>query len=788
MINKAMVKFSELQDTDTKSTHYKDKLAHIALDEMGHFVGLLDTDGKLLEVNRAAIDIARVKPSDVIGKLFWTTIWWSVSEKNQQNLRKAVAKAATGELVRYDVEIYGRGYGKETILVDFLLKPIKDESGKVIFILTEGHDVTAKKVYEREIAHMLMQAPIGICVLDGPDHIFTLTNSTYLSLMFDQKRDLLGMPIAEALPELKGKEIERRLDEVYKNGQPYLGTEMPVQIVQKNNLIKKMYVDFIYHPVRSMDGQVRGVLVVVTDVTEKVNARKKVEESEMRYRSLTDTIPQMMWTTTPDGQVSYANKRCLQYTGAQSVEKFNDSWSEILHPDDAESTNEAWNYSIATGKPFIREYRLRRADGEYRWFLDRTIAVRNKENIIQYRIGTATDIDDQKKTVAELAIAKELAEHANATKSAFLANMSHEIRTPLGAILGFSGLLKDTGLSDDDRELFINKINRNGQALTRIIDDILDLAKVEAGRLDVEEIDFSLFDLMSEVVDLFKEKAKQKNIYLLLNIEDSVPNHILTDPTRLRQILINIIGNAIKFTAVGGVRVQVKVVQHTEGALRLAVYVKDTGPGLTDEQKKRLFKPFSQGDNTMTRQFGGTGLGLVLSQRLSQALGGQIDIEECEIGKGCTFAITFVATISNRPQLKNLIIKQAMPLQTKTLPLIDVRVLLVDDSVDNQFLVKRLLMKSGAFVELASDGVQAVEKALANSYDIILMDIQMPNMDGYQAIKILNQKKYNKPIIALTAHAMLEDLIKTKTAGFVGHLTKPIDVNELVQSIKTLTH
>lgn len=779
-----MVKFSDLQKLDLKET-YKDKLAHIALDEMDHFVALLDTRGIILEANRAALDSLGLKQSDVIGKVFWDTMWWRSSKEIQENLKNSILRAAAGEPVRYDVEISGRTNEKEKILVDFSLKQIKDENGKVVFLLAQGHDITAKIIYEREVGHMLMQAPIGICVLEGPKHIFTLTNATYLSLMFNSKRCLLGMPFVSVFPELNGQEMERTLNEVYETGKPFSGSEMPIKIIQKDNSVKKMHVDFIFHPVRAIDGRAKGVLVVVTDVTEKVNARKKVEESEMRYRSLTDSIPQLMWTATPDGQFNYANERCLQYVGVESVEKLNEHWVEVMHPEDRDKTIMEWADCVENGRAFISECRLRRADGEFRWFLNKTIPVKNKESSIQHWIGTATDIDDQKKTSAELSVAKELAERANATKSAFLANMSHEIRTPLGAILGFSGLLKEVNLNDADREHYINTINRNGQALTRIIDDILDLAKVEAGRLDIEEIDFSLFDLMTEVVDLFKEKAKQKGIYLLLNIDDSVPSHISTDPTRLRQILINVIGNAVKFTATGGVRVQVKLNQNIEGALRLAIYVKDTGPGLTEEQKKRLFKPFSQGDNTMTRQFGGTGLGLVLSQRLSQALGGGITIEECNPGSGCTFIISFVATVSKKSG-KNITTeaKKITSCPNKKLPLLGVKVLLVDDSIDNQFLVNRLLTKNGACVDVAGDGVQAIEKALADSYDIVLMDIQMPNMDGYQAIEILNQKKYNKPVIALTAHAMLEDQVRTKAAGFAGHLTKPIDVNELIHEIK----
>ena len=529
-------------------------------------------------------------------------------------------------------------------------------------------------------------------------------------------------------------------------------------------------------------GKVRGIVNVGQDVTERKKALLEVADSERRYRSLTDSIPQMMWTSTADGKVNYANDRCLQYSGVSTQAKYGDAWFTMIHPADSANVGEAWLRSMKAGQPFKEEYRIKRADGEYRWFLGRAIAIKSSSGIIQYWIGTATDIDDQKKTSKELELAKEIAENANATKSAFLANMSHEIRTPLGAILGFSSLLKDVNLPIGDRDQYIDTINRNGQSLTRIIDDILDLAKVEAGRLDVEEIDFSLFDLVAEVVDLFKEKAKQKGIYLFTSIDENVPHCISSDPTRIRQILINILGNAIKFTDTGGVRMRVRAAPDLRESLKISVDVKDTGCGLTEEQKARLFKPFTQADNTTTRQFGGTGLGLALSKRLSEALGGDIAIEKYVPNEGCTFVVTFLAAPAKSLGRARQGVKTAVPSSANALH--QLRVLLVDDSPDNQLLVKRFLTKNGAHVEVANDGLQAVEMALSKTYEIVLMDIQMPHMDGYQAIKALREKNYQTPIIALTAHAMLEDRAKTQAAGFVSHLTKPIDMNDLLSSVR----
>jgi PAS domain S-box-containing protein len=523
-------------------------------------------------------------------------------------------------------------------------------------------------------------------------------------------------------------------------------------------------------------------MAIFHDVTEQVITRKKMEESEKRYRSMTDTIPHMMWTSTPDGVVNYANKPCLEYTGMASQKKYSEGWIQAIHPYDLPTVSRAWISSVRTGKPFKEEYRIRRVDGEYRWFLGRALPIKNNNEVILYCNLTATDIEDYKRIERELEAAKENAENANATKTAFLANMSHEIRTPLGAILGFSELLKSANLEHVLRDQYIETISRNGQNLTRIIDDILDIAKVEAGRLDVEHIDFPLFDLLTEVINLLSGKAKQKGIYLTLSINQNVPKNIYSDPTRLRQIFINIIGNAVKFTDMGGVAVHVKSKQHMDGTLKLIVEVTDTGRGLTEEQKTRLFEPFTQADNTTTRQFGGTGLGLALSKRLSEALGGTITIDKFEKDRGCTFIVSFVAMVG-KEELVKVDSSSDCFCPSKNLPLKGMHVLFADDSPDNQFLIEHFLKINGAEVSLASDGSEAVDKALAGKFDLVLMDIQMPKMDGYQATKVLLKRGYRTPIVALTAHAMAEERERTKAVGFSGHLTKPLNFTELLQTI-----
>ena len=387
-----------------------------------------------------------------------------------------------------------------------------------------------------------------------------------------------------------------------------------------------------------------------------------------------------------------------------------------------------------------------------------------------------------RKVLIELEEAKKEATRSTEAKSAFLANMSHEIRTPLSAIRGFADLLTEGNFSESDRKRFLNTISLNSIALTKIIDDILDLAKVESGKLAIEGVAFNFHKLIDEVHELFDDRANTQGIFLEMNVADSVPSSVISDPTRLRQIMVNIIGNAIKFTKVGGVSVDVTSSDLGHHKERIKISVMDTGIGMSSEQREHLFQPFHQADNSMTRKFGGTGLGLALSKRLTEALGGTLTIETAELEKGSTFVILFEVLRSD-VEVSDRIVRDDFG---GTNSLEGLRVLVADDSLDNQYLVKRVLMKEGASVQTANTGRDAVTIALGREIDLVLMDLQMPVLDGFQAIAELRKADFTRPIIALTAHAMKEDRNRSLAAGFDDHVTKPLDNAELLSIIHKL--
>lgn len=380
----------------------------------------------------------------------------------------------------------------------------------------------------------------------------------------------------------------------------------------------------------------------------------------------------------------------------------------------------------------------------------------------------------------DLKKSKEEAEKANTAKSHFLANMSHEIRTPIGAIIGFIDLLKNVDNSLEEKIKYMAIIDRNSHQLLHLIDDILDLSKVEAGKLIIEKLPFKITDLLADFGSIMSFKAAEKGIKFKTLVDTLIPEQIVSDPVRLRQILSNIVGNAIKFTAHGTVTMRISFRNDI-----LEFLVTDTGVGLSEAQASRLFQPFVQADVSTTRKFGGTGLGLVLSRALSRSLGGELQLVESFEGRGSIFRVEIKPELPFEPKLVG---QSAIAMDTNLFVhqhrkevLRGLRVLLVEDSLDNQMLIKTYLKKQGAVVDSALDGVEGVASAKRKQFDVVLMDVQMPNMDGHTATKALRQEHYKRPIIALTAHAMKEERLRCFESGFTDFLTKPIQPDQLIE-------
>lgn len=409
---------------------------------------------------------------------------------------------------------------------------------------------------------------------------------------------------------------------------------------------------------------------------------------------------------------------------------------------------------------------------------------------------TFDDVTVLEQNKRELQIAKEEAESlkdeaeaANKAKSDFLANMSHEIRNPMNAIVGFTDVLR-RGLEDsqETRLKYLDTIHSSGNHLVGLINDILDLSKIESGKMELEICDCQPYRLMGEVVSVLQMKAADQNLFLEHAIEGRIPTSIQSDPTRLRQILMNLVSNAIKFTSNGGVRILASFVDN-DGRQQVRFRVIDTGIGMTDEQCEKIFEEFVQADSSVTRRFGGTGLGLAISKRLTEALGGDIVVSSV-VGEGSTFEfcvdcgdIADVALIDDRTAAATMVTTLRAGAETLGLRFMPARVLVTDDTPANRQLVGLVLRKAGLEVDEAENGAQAIERVNTEHYDLMLMDMQMPVMDGFTATRKLREAGVEIPIFALTANVMQADRDRCEQAGCTGFLTKPIDIDKLLQSL-----
>jgi PAS domain S-box-containing protein len=515
-----------------------------------------------------------------------------------------------------------------------------------------------------------------------------------------------------------------------------------------------------------------------------------VRRREMTFRAMFDNSGAPMAQVNMGRKFVLVNDRFCDLVGYTREELMNMTFLDLTVDEDRPEHSQFELLRANKVKNLNVEKKYHRKDGTVILVSVNAVLIHDHVRNENFSVAVVKDITALKRAEEAALQAMQEAESANRAKSTFLANMSHEIRTPMGVILGFSELLlRDKDISETARQ-HLHTIHRNAAALGTLINEVLDLSKVEAGRLEIARESVLIQQLLDDIKSSFSDMAARKKLTFSTHVSSSVPKAIYSDRLRLRQVLMNIISNALKFTKTGSVSVDVSQHKVDDKSSILSIRVTDSGIGMTPAQTKKLFQPFGQVHLDLSHEFGGTGLGLVLSRKIAQLMGGDVILESSEPDKGSTFIIN--VRVEQLSQEAESVLTAALPDKNKSAShtvgaLGGRRVLLAEDTPDQAMLVQILLSAQGAQVDIVENGADAVAKATSDHYDVILMDMQMPVMTGAAATEVLRQRGYRAPIIALTAQAMRSDAERSASVGCNEHLSKPVSKDELIAAIKRVT-
>lgn len=523
------------------------------------------------------------------------------------------------------------------------------------------------------------------------------------------------------------------------------------------------------------------ILSIARNIEDQKKSEESLRESEERFRQLAENTNDVFWLWT-ENKVLYVNAALKKIWGIDPELMIDNPGllEASVHPDDRDSFRVVYNPKDADlQKPHEEQYRIIRPDGEIRWVWSRTYPIRDEQGRTVRYAGIASDITGQKKIEKELIAAREQAVESDRLKSAFLANISHEIRTPMNGIIGFSELLDNSDLGTDKRKMYVDIVKSSGLQLVRIIDDIIDISKIEANQLTLNYTGCSLEKIMGELLLMYQKQLQQKGIgKVSIHAHCGIVSQealILVDETRLRQILINLINNSIKFTETGEVRFGCDLVKN-----ELRFFVADTGIGIPPEIHQQIFKRFRQGSETLSRKFGGTGLGLAISEGLVQLLGGNIWFES-EPEKGSVFYFTIPYRPAQPQPVDNAKNQEPVPQGRWN----QQQILVAEDDNTNFMFLQTVLEPTGAIIIHAWNGEEAVKICRENKdIAMVLMDIRMPILNGYEATRQIRTFRSDLPVIAQTAYAMPEDQIKATQAGCNSYISKPINRHQLIEILE----
>ncbi|MBD0266939.1 MAG: PAS domain-containing protein [Cyanobacteria bacterium Co-bin8] len=773
------------------NTHLKEKEAELRRSEalnravLENFpngaVFLFDADLRYLLAEGMGLAEAKRSREQLVGR----AVWEVVSPATAAIVVPAYHRALAGESCHLEIPFGDR-------VNDVHILPLHNSSGVVIAGMVITQDITERKRAEERLDLAQSVARIGSFEWDIQSQI-SLWSPEIEALYGLEKgtfggtyEDWAGMVHAEDLPR-----VEAEIGQALQAGELFTDWRVlwPDGSIHWLQGRAKVLFDSTGQPLRMV-----GINVDIS-ASKRIEAERQLAEvalrqSEMSFRTLADAMPQMFWITQPDGYHEYFNQRWYDYTGATLEQTRGEGWQTILHPDDIEHTQIIWQDSLQTGNLYQIEYRLRQAsNGEYRWHLGRALPLRDEAGHILKWFGSCTDIHDQKLAVEERvqALERERAarlelERAGRMKDEFLAIVSHELRSPLNAILGWSRLLRDRKLSPEKTEQALASIERNAQAQTQLIEDLLDISRIIRGKIRLHLRPLHLATVVQAAVDTVQPTASTKSICLKSHLDTSV-GLVSGDSERLQQVVWNLLSNAIKFTPDHGeVTIALKQVDTL-----VQIQVRDTGNGIQPDFLPHVFDRFRQADASSTRSQGGLGLGLAIVRNLVELHGGTAWAESAGEGQGATF---IVALPLLAPKSPSHALMPASDDLSPRLSLVGLRVMVVDDEADTREFLLAVLEEFGAVAIAAASAQEAFTYFQQDPPDILISDIGMPQEDGFSLIRKIRtlspQAGGQIPAAALTAYVRGDDQQRALAAGFQMHIGKPVEPLKLVRMILQL--
>ena len=739
-----------------------------------------DLKGNFTFVNPAAENKTGYLNNELIGMHFMTVI----RDDHRNRIQQTYIDQYQSQLKTSYSEFPFISKSGNEIWVGQNVQPIFDAENSIIGFTAISRDIT-ERIKSQEQLHLVNtrfesivnNLDIGL-VLENTNRKTIMANQRFCTL-FNYEMDPNEMIGFDCFKYLENAE------DFFLNGRKQIEIfnsfvdEKITKLAHQVSLSDGRFLECDYIPL-FVDSIYSGHLWKYTDVSERINAQRILIQNEEKYRLIIQNMNLGLLVVDNDGIVVDSNPSFSDMTGYTSEELIGKSAAAIFIPESKEETLENIIDLRKKGISSAYELNLKNKSGENIWMLISGSPIFDANNNINGSIGIHLDITERKEQMIGLMLARKKAEELAYSKEIFLANMSHEIRTPMNAVIGMARLLEEMPMSAK-QTAYIEAIKISSENLLVIINDILDFSKIDLGKLELEESNFNFFSFIRNIMIQFEVKAREKNLLFKNQIDSDISEFFVSDPGRLAQIISNLISNSIKFTHEGGVELNCVLIRESPESQVLRISVSDTGIGIEQENKELIFESFMQEHSSINRKYGGTGLGLSISRQLLKLFKSDMTVIT-EKGKGSAFSFEV--------ELKKGFLNSAIASSEKiidTSVLKDKSVLLAEDNKTNQLLARVILEKFGIIVTIANNGYEAIELLLDNDYDIILMDLQMPLIDGLSATKIIRSKlRSNIPVIALTANAILGDKEKCIAAGMDDYISKPFDRNELAQKMLRL--